>query len=56
MVDDANELGTKIAMLMGDEALRVTYRANALKVAEREAGVLGRVMDRLEPILTSVGK
>jgi 3-deoxy-D-manno-octulosonic-acid transferase len=56
MVEDANELGTKVAMLMGDEKLYETYRANALKVAEREAGVLGRVMDRLEPILTSVGK
>jgi 3-deoxy-D-manno-octulosonic-acid transferase len=56
MVDDANELGTKAAMLMGDENLYETYRSNALKVAAREAGVLGRVMDRLEPILTSVGK
>jgi 3-deoxy-D-manno-octulosonic-acid transferase len=54
MVADAVALGEKVASLLKNDDMRRGYIERAYKVAEREASVLERTMDKLQPILDSI--
>ena len=54
MVDDAIGLGERVAGLLQNDELRREYMDKALAVARREADVLARTMDKLQPILESL--
>jgi 3-deoxy-D-manno-octulosonic-acid transferase len=54
MVDDAVGLGEKVASLFANDEMRRGYMERARKAAEREASVLERTMDKLQPILDSI--
>jgi 3-deoxy-D-manno-octulosonic-acid transferase len=54
MVEDETELGNDVARLFSEPEELAGYAMRAKKIADRESGVLDRVMERLEPILDAV--
>ena len=54
MVSDENDLASKVKSFFEHPDIMRQYMNKAFDVAEREAKVLGRVMDKLEPILDNI--
>ncbi|MDR2098549.1 MAG: 3-deoxy-D-manno-octulosonic acid transferase [Rickettsiales bacterium] len=54
MAEDEVDLGVHVVELLNDAELLARYSGKAYEVAEREAAVLDRTMDKLQSILDSV--
>ncbi|MDR1477153.1 MAG: hypothetical protein LBI17_03435, partial [Rickettsiales bacterium] len=54
MVDDVMGLGERVAGMLQNDELRREYMDRAFAAAKREADVLARTMDKLQPILDSI--
>ena len=55
MVNDENDLASKIKGFFENPDVEKDYMSRAFYVAEREAAVLSRVMEKISPILSDIG-